>query len=181
MSYHQLTQEQRYQIYALKKTGHSGSEIADVIGVHKSSVSRELRRHRGGRGYRPQPAHQLALERRSKADPRICAKTWATVEKLLRQEWSPEQISGRLKQEQKICISHEWITNMFGRIKVQAVICTSICVAKSNRESGMEHTIGGANCSIVAGLKSVLPWSITESAWATGKWIPCSEEITNKP
>ena len=108
-TYSQLTQEQRYQIYALKKTGHSGSEIADVIGVHKSTVSRELRRNRGGRGYRPQQAQQLALGRRSKAVPRISAKTWAAVEKLLRQEWSPEQISGRLWKEQKICISHEWI------------------------------------------------------------------------
>lgn len=109
MSYHQLTQEQRYQIYALKKTGHTRTEIADVIGVHKSTVSRELRRNQGGRGYRPQQAQKMAQERRSKAKPRICAKTWAGVEKLLRQEWSPEQISGRLKMEQKIGISHEWI------------------------------------------------------------------------
>jgi IS30 family transposase len=109
MSYHQLTQEQRYQIYALKKTGHSGTEIADVIGVHKSTVSREWRRNRGGRGYRPQQAQQMALERRAKAKPRIRAKTWAVVEKLLRQEWSPAQISSRLNMEQKIGISHEWI------------------------------------------------------------------------
>ena len=109
MNYHQLTQEQRYQIYALKKTGHSRTEIAEVIGVHKSTVSRELRRNQGGRGYRPQQAQQMALERRAKAKPRIRAKRWAVVEKLLRQEWSPEQISGRLKKEQKLCISHEWI------------------------------------------------------------------------
>ena len=108
-TYHQLTQEQRYQIYALKKTGHSGTEIAEVIGVHKSTVSRELRRNRGGRGYRPQQAHKLALKRRLKVVSRIGVKTWAAVEKLLRQEWSPEQISGRLWKEQKIRISHEWI------------------------------------------------------------------------
>jgi IS30 family transposase len=108
-TYHQLTQEQRYQIYALKKTGHSRSEIAEVIGVHKSTVSRELKRNRGGRGYRPQQAQNLARERRSRASPRIGAETWGRVEKLLRQDWSPEQISGRLKKEQKICISHEWI------------------------------------------------------------------------
>ncbi len=108
-TYYQLTQEQRYQIYALQKTGHSGAEIADVIGVHKATVSRELRRNRGGRGYRPQQAQKLALARRSKAVSRISANTWTIVEKLLRQEWSPEQISGRLKKEQKICISHEWI------------------------------------------------------------------------
>jgi len=108
-TYHQLTQEQRYQIYALKKTGHTGSEIAEVIGVHKSTVSRELRRNRGGRGYRPQQAHELASMRRQKSVPRITAEGWAVVESLLSQDWSPEQISGRLKKEQKVCISHEWI------------------------------------------------------------------------
>src|SRR6266516_2778482 len=108
-TYHQLIQAQRYQIYALKKTKHSLSEIAAVLGVHKSSVSRELRRNRGKRGYRPQQAQELALGRSSKSVPRLTAKVWAVVEKLLRQDWSPEQISGRLKKEQGICISHEWI------------------------------------------------------------------------
>lgn len=108
-TYCQLTQEQRYQIYALRKTGHSRIEIAAVIGVHKSTVGRELKRNRGQRGYRPQQAHNLAMERRPKGVPRIMAETWRRVEKLLRQDWSPEQISGRLKKEQKVCISHEWI------------------------------------------------------------------------
>ena len=107
--YAQLTQAQRYQIYALKQTGHSPLEIAAVISVHKSTVSRELKRNRGKRGYRPQQAHGLAMERRQKASPRITAETWAVVERLLRQDWSPEQISGRLKKEQRVCISHEWI------------------------------------------------------------------------
>jgi IS30 family transposase len=108
-SYHQLTQEQRYQIYALRKTKHSLAEIATVIGVHKSSVSRELKRNRGQRGYRPQQAQELALERRTIGLSRIPAEIWAKVERLLRQDWSPEQISGRLKKEQKVCLSHEWI------------------------------------------------------------------------
>ena len=106
---HQLTQAQRYQIYALRKTKHPLSEIASVIGVHKSSVSRELNRNRGQRGYRPQQAHELAVNRRQKAVPRITAEVWSVVESLLRQDWSPEQISGRLKKEQGIRISHEWI------------------------------------------------------------------------
>jgi IS30 family transposase len=108
-TYHQLTQAQRYQIYVLQKTKHTLAEIAEVIGVHKSSVSRELNRNRGKRGYRPQQAHELAAERRQKAVPRITAEVWSMVESLLRQDWSPEQISGRLKKEQKVCISHEWI------------------------------------------------------------------------
>jgi len=108
-TYAQLTQAQRYQIYALKQTGHSPLEIAAVISVHKSTVSRELKRNRGKCGYRPQQAHGLAMERRQKAIPRITAETWAVVKRLLRQDWSPEQISGRLKKEQRVCISPEWI------------------------------------------------------------------------
>ena len=79
------------------------------MGVHKSSVSRELKRNRGQRGYRPQQAHELATARRQKAVPRLTTEAWNIVESLLRQDWSPEQISGRLKKEQRIRISHEWI------------------------------------------------------------------------
>ena len=108
-TYHQLTQTERYQIYALRKTKHSMTEIAEVIGVNKSTISRELKRNRGQRGYRPQQAHEKAVERRAKAVPRITPKMWSTVETLLKQDWSPEQVSGRLKKEQGLCISHEWI------------------------------------------------------------------------
>ncbi|MBW8012289.1 MAG: IS30 family transposase [Chloroflexi bacterium] len=97
-AYTQLTQEQRYQIKALLKMEHCQTEIAKVIGVHRSTVSRELRRNRGQRGYRPKQAHQIALERRKKTKPRLRPETWVLVEEKLRQEWSPEQISGWLKK-----------------------------------------------------------------------------------
>jgi len=64
MSYAQLTQGQRYQISALLKTEHSQTEIAILLGVHKSTISREIRRNLGKRGYRPKQAHRLALKRR---------------------------------------------------------------------------------------------------------------------
>jgi IS30 family transposase len=51
--YIQLTQEQRYQIFALLKMDHNRTEIACVLGVHKSTISRELSRNHGRRGYRP--------------------------------------------------------------------------------------------------------------------------------
>jgi len=63
-AYTQLTREERYQIYALKQAGHRQSEIAEMLGRHKSTISRELRRNRGLRGYRPKQAHRLALARR---------------------------------------------------------------------------------------------------------------------
>ena len=107
--YTQLTQEQRYQIYALLKMGHLQIEIAGVIGVHKSTISRELRRNRGLKGYRPKQAHQFALNKRKKARYRIDAFTWILIEGLIRQEWSPEQISDWLKDNYGLQISHEWI------------------------------------------------------------------------
>lgn len=107
--YRQLTQIQRYQIYALKLKGHFLVEIAEVIGVNKSTISREIQRNQSQRGYRPQWAQHLAKQRKRKRKPRITEQGWAQVEQLLRQEWSPEQISGRLKQEHSFLISHEWI------------------------------------------------------------------------
>ncbi len=61
--YTQLTREQRYQIYALKKAGHSRPRVAELLGVHKSIISREFRRNQGQHGYRPKQAHLLALQR----------------------------------------------------------------------------------------------------------------------
>jgi len=110
-TYNQLTSEQRYQISALKRIGHSQTEIAKELEVHKSTISRELSKNMGERGYRARQAHEKARERRAKATPtkRISAETWEEVEEKLRQDWSPEQVSGWLEKRQEIRISHEWI------------------------------------------------------------------------
>ena len=104
--YTQLTQKQRYQVHALLKLEHSRTGIADVLGVYKSTISRELQRNHGKRGYWPKQAHQFALQRRKKTRTRITADIWALVGEKLRQDWSPEQIAGRFKEE-GIAISHE--------------------------------------------------------------------------
>ncbi len=56
--YQQLTKEQRYQICGLRKAGFNQTEIADEIGVNKSTICRELSRNRGQRGWRPKQASQ---------------------------------------------------------------------------------------------------------------------------
>ena len=61
--YTQLTPEKRYQIYALKGAGQTQVEIARQISVHAATVSRELKRNCGQRGYGPQQAHRKAGER----------------------------------------------------------------------------------------------------------------------
>lgn len=109
-TYTQLTREQRYQIYALLEGEHTQTEIAEIIKVHKSTISRELRRNRGLRGYRPKQADTFATQRRMAVHgSRIPTSHWDRVETLLREDWSPEQISGWLAREEGIVISHEWI------------------------------------------------------------------------
>jgi IS30 family transposase len=109
MSYTQLTQVQRYQIYALLKIGHNGTEIAQVLGSHKSTISRELRRNCGQRGYRPKQAHFLAISRRYHRQVRIQPEAWKMIEDKVKLDWSPEQISGWFRRTQAVRVSHEWI------------------------------------------------------------------------
>ena len=76
-TYKQLTQEQRYQIYALKKAGHGQMEIANIVDVHKSTISRELCRNRGQRGYRPKQAHPVHLVQSTRlGDQTQCSTHW---------------------------------------------------------------------------------------------------------
>ena len=118
--YTQLTEHQRYEIYALMKAGHKQSEIAAVIGVHKATVSRELRRNRGLRGYRPRQAQNLMQARRVASHPsRIPALLWRRVEDWLRDEWSPEQIADWLYRREGVCLSHEWIYHYVYQDKAQ--------------------------------------------------------------
>src|SRR6266852_3788652 len=110
MNYTQLTREQRYQIYALMKAAHNQSQIAAIIGCHKSTISRELRRNRRQQDYYPNQSHQLARRRQRHCHgARIPVQTWQQVELLLRQQWSPEQITGRLKLERQRAVSPERI------------------------------------------------------------------------
>jgi len=92
MNYTQLTQEQRYQIVVLNKAGHLQTEIARLIGVDKSTISRELRSNSGLRGSRPIQAHRLAMERKqNKVKSSITAEHWQRIDSLIRMIWSPEE------------------------------------------------------------------------------------------
>jgi IS30 family transposase len=79
--------------------------------VHQSTISRELRRNQTESGrYGPVQAHLLGVKRRrAKSPPKISQQTWQTVETLINQQWSPEQISGRLQRERQQTLSHERI------------------------------------------------------------------------
>jgi transposase, IS30 family len=107
----QLTYEQRCQIEALNKIGLSQKAIATQVGVNQSTISRELNRNRGKRGYRCQQAQRMAEDRRKAAvkPTKMTPELIALVEAKLRIKWSPEQISGWLLVTKNICLSHESI------------------------------------------------------------------------
>lgn len=109
MKYTHLTQDERYQIAILAKAGHDRSDIARVMERHKSTISREMTRNRGARGYRPKQAHARSKFRAAQNGPRVAAETWAIVAVKLAETWSPEQISGHLKVKGQATVSHEAI------------------------------------------------------------------------
>ena len=118
MSYTQLTEAERYQIYALKKAGYSKPEIARELTRHKATIYRELNRNTGSKGYRAKQAQELALARRlHRSKSRITRELWIEVRRLIRKDWSPEQVSARLLAEQSIEISPEWIYQYIYRDK----------------------------------------------------------------
>ncbi|WP_295629226.1 helix-turn-helix domain-containing protein [uncultured Nitrosomonas sp.] len=90
MNYTHLTREERYQIYALKKAGHSQSEIATVIDRSVSTISRELARNCGARGYRPKQAHNKAVERKAINARAIDDATWQFAQEKLMLQWGPD-------------------------------------------------------------------------------------------
>ncbi len=110
MSHTQLTEIERYQIHAFLKAGYNQKSIAKELNRSTSTISRELKRNRGLRGYRPAQAQRLADERKhSHRHTPIEEMTWQRVEQLLGEDWSPEQISGWLKSQSLQSVSAEWI------------------------------------------------------------------------
>jgi len=100
MSYKHLTYELRCQIYALKSKGHLQQEIALQLNMDASTISRELKRNSGAKGYRFKQAQEKSESRRHEASSkpkRMTEILIETIDSKLRTKWSPEQISGVLK------------------------------------------------------------------------------------
>ena len=112
MTYKHLTREQRYAIYLGKQKGETLEMIARSIGVHKSTVSREIRRNSTPTGkYVWNKAHDMAKSRQchTPGNRRLDeVLKWRIIERIKTEQRSPRQISGRLKQE-GINVSHKAI------------------------------------------------------------------------
>ncbi|BBQ32794.1 hypothetical protein WP2W18E01_P10410 (plasmid) [Aeromonas caviae] len=122
MKYQQLTEGLRYQIACLRDHGLSQARIAKQLGVHPSTISRELRRNCAGQAYQPQQAHQLATARRLTSQKRtVPSDTIDFVCMALVADWSPEQISG-VGDMINCPVSHEWIYRYVARDKANELL-----------------------------------------------------------
>jgi len=112
MKYNQLTLEKRYHISTLYKQGLKQYEIAKEIGVHPATISRELKRNRDkdGRYLAEKAQQETFLRHKYKAKNSVITNNVEIyIRSKLKQDWSPEQIAGRIKKDKDISITHESI------------------------------------------------------------------------
>ena len=116
MSYKQLTFIKRCRILALWEAGASQTEIAEKIGVHKSTISREFKRNIFWWNsripqYKPDYAQTYAERRHKQKTKQIKfnEEVEAFVREKIIEDWSPDQISLRAKEHGLFSISHERI------------------------------------------------------------------------
>ncbi len=111
--YFQLNQEQRYQISALLKAGHPNSFIAKQLGVHRSTIGRELKRNSTTlKHYLPSLAQQFSKDRQKdkKHFSFFSTEMKSFIQsKMEKEQWSPEQIKGYCMVNGISMVSHEWI------------------------------------------------------------------------
>ena len=140
--YNQLNPEQRYQISALLKANHSQGFIARQLHVHKSTISRELKRNATSKNkYAPKLAQQFAEDRKK---DRIKPYFFTTKmkrfidDKMTAEQWSPEQISGYCKQNNIAMISPEWIYQyVYNDMKQKGKLFTHLRTQHKHRRKRM--------------------------------------------
>lgn len=113
MTYRQLSREERYQIAALREQRLNCAAIAVALGRHRSTIAREVKRNATpyDGAYRPNVAVERTngRRRRSRRNRRYEPADYQEVEARLREEWSPEQIVGRFRRENRRVMSRETI------------------------------------------------------------------------
>ncbi len=109
MTYKHLSLEDRYYIEISLRNEASHREIAVSLTRSQSSISREISRNKGLRGYRHKQAQRMTDDRhqiKPKA-VKLTDEIKLTIDALIIQDWSPEQVCGRLKMENQVALHHE--------------------------------------------------------------------------
>jgi len=125
MTYHHLSREERYQISALLKEGLTQSQIAANLSRNKSTISREITRNSGFRGYRPRQASFLAEDRslNSHNARQIESSDWLSVKSYLKVQWSPEQIAAEVPISHETIYRHIYADKALGGVLYRQLRC----------------------------------------------------------
>ena len=111
MSYKHINLEERYYIEVSLKKGRSHEKIGKSLGRSGSTITREVNRNLGKKGYRHQQAHQLA-QKRLKEKPKavkLTEEVKAHIRTCIQKNWSPEQTVGWLNKKDIIKLHHETV------------------------------------------------------------------------
>ena len=110
MAYNRVTSEERRLIYQWKQEGFSLRKIGRLLDRAPSSISREIKRNSGQRGYRPAQAQALAEARVKRPGPRrFTEAVRMDAEEKLRQGWTPEIICERARLEGRAHVCKETV------------------------------------------------------------------------
>ena len=113
MKYRQLTLTKRYHISTLIKEGLNQKDIAKEIGVHPSTICREFKRFKdtNNQEYHPETLQVEAKIKHIQKSKRsaMTKPIEKYIRKKLKEDWSPEQLIGRMKLDINRTISHETI------------------------------------------------------------------------
>lgn len=110
MAYHRVTSEERRLIYEWRQAGKGFREIARLLSRSPSTVSSEVARNSGQRGYRPKQAQERAEARARRPGPRrFTEEVRVDAEEKLRKGWTPEMICGRARLEGRESVCKETI------------------------------------------------------------------------
>lgn len=112
LSYKQLIEGQRYQIQVLLQDNTPKKRIAELVGTHISTIYREINRNKGKRKYTAKTAQELCdlrKERFGRNRKFNCSMKKVITDKIIQEQWSPQQIEGRCKRDNIPMVSHERI------------------------------------------------------------------------
>ena len=150
-SFKHLDFRARDRLEALRRAGHSQTEIAEVLGVNKSTISRELAKRKMQNGeYRASNAEHKAQVKRSRSKfqgMKIEKYPWLRkhIVSELKEFQSPDGIAGRMKEKRwPIRVSgdaiYRWLRSVYGQ-RYCKFLCTKRCNKKPQTNSPERHII----------------------------------------